>query len=136
MSARKPCGRKTIAITRRDTPHEATPNISRVALVDVATGDVKRLTTRTSDETQPVFSPDGRMLAAGITGWVGLQALVNLGAVTGVLPITGVPLPFISYGGSSLVVSLVAAGVLVSIGRAGLKAPRRSRPEIGRSAGR
>src|SRR5205814_708161 len=50
---------KMIAITRRDTPHEATPNISRVALVDVATGEVKRLTTRTSDETQPVFSPDG-----------------------------------------------------------------------------
>jgi cell division protein FtsW len=66
-------------------------------------------------------APDsfGRLLAAGITGWIGTQALVNLGAVTGVLPITGVPLPFMSFGGSSLVVSLAAVGVLVSIGRAG-----------------
>jgi cell division protein FtsW len=73
-------------------------------------------------------APDayGRMLAAGITGWLGLQALVNLGAVTGLLPITGVPLPFISFGGSSLVVSLAASGVLASIGKAGLKAPRGS----------
>jgi cell division protein FtsW len=72
-------------------------------------------------------APDayGRMLAAGITGWLGLQALVNLGAVTGVLPITGVPLPFISFGGSSLVVSLAASGVLASIGRAALKPAKR-----------
>ncbi|HEX9234754.1 MAG TPA: putative lipid II flippase FtsW [Actinomycetota bacterium] len=64
-------------------------------------------------------APDtfGRLLAAGITGWFALQALINLGAVTGVLPITGVPLPFVSYGGSSLVVSLAAAGILASIGR-------------------
>jgi cell division protein FtsW len=66
-------------------------------------------------------APDafGRLLAAGITMWLGLQALVNLGAVTGVLPITGVPLPFMSFGGSSLVVSLGAFGVLLSIARAG-----------------
>jgi cell division protein FtsW len=66
-------------------------------------------------------APDafGRILAGGIVGWIGVQALVNLGAVTGVLPITGVPLPFMSFGGSSLIVSLVAVGVLVSIGRAG-----------------
>jgi cell division protein FtsW len=64
--------------------------------------------------------PFGRMLAGGITGWLGLQALVNLGAVTGVLPITGVPLPFVSFGGSSLVVSMAAVGVLLSVGRAGI----------------
>lgn len=66
-------------------------------------------------------APDvfGRLLAAGITGWFGLQTLVNLGAVTGLLPITGVPLPFLSYGGSALVVSLAAVGVLWSIARAG-----------------
>jgi len=65
-------------------------------------------------------APDafGRLLAAGITAWIGLQAVVNLGAVTGLLPITGVPLPFVSFGGSSLVVSLAAVGVLVSVGRA------------------
>ena len=63
-----------------------------------------------------------RLLAAGIVSWFGLQALINLGAVTGVLPVTGVPLPFLSYGGSSLVVSLTAVGVLVAIARS----PRRT----------
>jgi cell division protein FtsW len=73
-------------------------------------------------------APDtfGRLLAAGITGWFGLQALINLGAVTGVLPITGVPLPFISYGGSSLVVSLAAAGILASIARGTAARPARA----------
>ncbi len=68
-----------------------------------------------------VRAPDtfGRLMAAGITGWFGLQAIVNLGAVTGLMPITGVPLPFVSFGGSALVVTLVAVGVLVSIARAG-----------------
>jgi cell division protein FtsW len=70
-----------------------------------------RIATRTTD----VF---GRLLAAGIVSWFGLQAMINLGAVTGLLPVTGVPLPFVSYGGSSLVVSLAAVGVLVSIARA------------------
>ena len=76
-----------------------------------------------------VKAPDtfGRLLAAGITSWLGLQAMVNLGAVTGMLPITGVPLPFLSFGGSSLVTSLGAVGVLVSIGRAELNSVRGSR---------
>jgi cell division protein FtsW len=79
--------------------------------------------------------PFGRLLAGGITAWFGLQALVNLGAVTGVLPITGVPLPFVSFGGSSLVVSMAAVGVLLSIGRAGLvtAGTARSRPSARRS---
>ena len=64
-------------------------------------------------------APDrfGRLLAAGIVGWLGLQTLVNLGAVTGLLPVTGVPLPLVSFGGSSLVVTLAALGILVNIGR-------------------
>jgi cell division protein FtsW len=64
-------------------------------------------------------APDafGRLLAGGIAAWFGIQALVNLGAVTGLLPITGVPLPFVSFGGSSLVVSLAAVGILVSVAR-------------------
>ena len=72
-----------------------------------------------------VRAPDtfGRLLAAGITGWFGLQAVVNLGAVTGLMPITGVPLPFVSFGGSALVVSLVAVGVLASVARAGSGRP-------------
>jgi cell division protein FtsW len=69
-----------------------------------------------------IRAPDtfGRLLAAGIVGWLSFQAIVNMGAVTGLLPITGIPLPFMSYGGSSLIVSLVAVGVLHAIGRAGL----------------
>jgi cell division protein FtsW len=68
----------------------------------------------------------GRLLAAGIVSWFGLQTVINLGAVTGLLPITGVPLPFLSYGGSSLVVSLAAVGVLVSIARAPARALARA----------
>src|SRR5205807_8077859 len=80
-----------------------------------------------------VRAPDlfGRLLAAGITGWIAFQAVVNMGSVTGLLPITGVPLPFVSYGGSSLVVSLAAAGVLLSVGRASVRGSarrRRARP--------
>jgi len=54
---------KTIAITQRDTPHQRTPDIAHVAVVDVATGTTRRLTKRRIDETQPVFSPDGSRLA-------------------------------------------------------------------------
>lgn len=57
----------------------------------------------------------GSLLAIGISGMIGVQALVNLGAITGLLPVTGVTLPFISYGGSSLVLSMFAMGVLVNI---------------------
>lgn len=59
----------------------------------------------------------GRLAAVGITTWLSVQAIVNIGGVTGVLPITGVPLPFVSFGGSALVISLVAVGVLVSVAR-------------------
>ncbi|MEW6171464.1 MAG: putative lipid II flippase FtsW [Bacillota bacterium] len=57
------------------------------------------------------------LLAAGITVGIGLQALINIGVVTGSLPITGIPLPFISYGGTSLVFTLSAVGVLLNISR-------------------
>jgi cell division protein FtsW len=76
----------------------------------------------------------GRLLAAGIVSWFGLQALVNLGAVTGLLPITGVPLPFLSYGGSSLVVSLAAVGILVNVARSSALEP--STPARPRARGR
>ena len=59
----------------------------------------------------------GRLLAIGITTWISTQALVNMGGVTGVLPITGVPLPFVSFGGTALVVTMVGAGILISIAR-------------------
>lgn len=54
---------KTIAITKRENPHAKTPNIARVVLVDVATGTTRRLTSHDLDESQPVFSPDGSMVA-------------------------------------------------------------------------
>lgn len=59
----------------------------------------------------------GRLAAIGITAWLSVQALVNIGGVVGLLPITGVPLPFMSFGGTALVVSLIGVGILVSIAR-------------------
>jgi cell division protein FtsW len=66
-------------------------------------------------------SPDrfGGLLALGIVAWIAAETLINIGAVVGVLPVTGIPLPFISFGGSSLVITLAAAGVLVNVARQG-----------------
>lgn len=66
-----------------------------------------------------LLAPDrfGMLVAAGVTAWFLVQAFVNIGAVIGVLPITGVPLPFVSFGGSSLLVSMAAAGVLLNVAR-------------------
>jgi len=49
--------------------------------------------------------------------WFGIQAFVNIGAMVGVAPITGVPLPFVSYGGTALAVSLTAVGLVLNISR-------------------
>ena len=57
------------------------------------------------------------LLAAGVTAWLISQAIINIGAVAGVLPVTGVPLPFVSYGGTSLIIVLFAAGLLVNVAR-------------------
>ena len=64
-------------------------------------------------------APDnfGQLLAAGITAWISIQAFVNLGAVLGMLPITGVPLPFVSSGGSALGVTMAAFGILLNVAR-------------------
>jgi cell division protein FtsW len=64
-------------------------------------------------------APDrfGALVAAGVTTWVCGQAVVNMGAVTGLLPVTGVPLPFVSFGGSSLVVTMMATGILLNVAR-------------------
>ena len=66
-------------------------------------------------------APDayGFFAAIGISAWIGSQALINVGAVIGVFPITGVPLPLVSYGGSSMVVVMAAIGILVNIASAG-----------------
>ncbi len=59
----------------------------------------------------------GFLLALGITCWLGIEALMNIAVITAVIPFTGIPLPFISYGGSSLLVSLLGAGLLLNISR-------------------
>jgi cell division protein FtsW len=65
-----------------------------------------------------VEHPYRRLVAAGITCWLVGQATINVGGVIGIMPITGVPLPFISDGGTALVVALAAAGILTSFARA------------------
>ncbi|MBA3875690.1 MAG: putative lipid II flippase FtsW [Anaerolinea sp.] len=64
-------------------------------------------------------APDtfGALLAVGITAWLCLQAFINIGVVVALLPVTGITLPFISAGGSSLIVSFAAVGILLSISR-------------------
>jgi cell division protein FtsW len=62
-------------------------------------------------------APDrfGTLLAAGATTWVVAQAVINIGAVVGVLPVTGIPLPFVSFGGSALITTMLASGILVNV---------------------
>jgi cell division protein FtsW len=74
-------------------------------------------------------APDtfGALLAAGITAWLCCQAFINIAVVVALLPVTGITLPFISAGGSSLLVSFAAAGILLSISRETLE----SRPKAG-----
>jgi cell division protein FtsW len=76
--------------------------------------------------------PFGKRLAAGITTLVCGQAIVNLCAVLGIAPLTGIPLPFVSYGGSSLIVLLGAVGVLLNIAVNGRVVEARSRDRGGR----
>ncbi|MCP5100092.1 MAG: cell division protein FtsW, partial [Chloroflexi bacterium] len=59
----------------------------------------------------------GSLLAIGITCWLGYQSLINIAVITAVIPFTGIPLPFLSYGGSSLMISLVGVGILLNISR-------------------
>ena len=61
--------------------------------------------------------PFGRYLAAGIIAMFMIQAVANISMTIGLMPITGITLPFISYGGSSLVVNIMAVGLLNNIGR-------------------
>jgi cell division protein FtsW len=77
-------------------------------------------------------APDrfGALLAIGLVAWVGAETLINVGAVVGVLPVTGIPLPFISFGGSSLVITMAAAGILINVAKQGeaVGTRRTSRP--------
>jgi cell division protein FtsW len=70
-------------------------------------------------------APDqfGTLLAGGIAAWFGVQAIVNLGGVSGLMPVTGLTLPFFSAGGTSLFVSMIAAGLLLNVSRRAVTAP-------------
>ena len=73
--------------------------------------------------------PFGSLLAAGVLAWFAFQLLINVGGVTRLIPLTGIPLPFLSAGGSSLFVTLVAVGVLLSVSKSAVfeAAPERPR---------
>src|SRR5438105_4477808 len=80
--------------------------------------------------------PFGKRLASGIVALVCGQAVINLAAVLGLAPLTGIPLPFVSYGGSSLVVQLASVGVLLNIAGGHAGSRRAAVPDRGRRDGR
>ncbi|MEE3256624.1 MAG: FtsW/RodA/SpoVE family cell cycle protein, partial [Actinomycetota bacterium] len=82
--------------------------------VVVLLGTVIVLGLRTAQAAPDVF---GSLLASGISIWFLIQVIVNLFGVLRIAPITGVTLPFISYGGTSLILNAVAAGLLLNIAR-------------------
>jgi len=75
-----------------------------------------RIATRARD-------PFGRLVAAALTGMIAFQAVLNMAAVTGVFPVTGKPLPFMSYGGSSMFVTMISLGLILSVSKYGAFAP-------------
>lgn len=80
--------------------------------------------------------PFGKRLAAGLTVLVCGQAAINLAAVLALAPLTGIPLPFVSYGGSGLVVQLASVGILLNIAAGGAREKRAAVPDRGRRDGR
>jgi cell division protein FtsW len=62
----------------------------------------------------------GSLLAVGIVSWIGYQTIINIGGITRSMPLTGIPLPFLSYGGSALMTMLAAIGILLSVSRYGV----------------
>lgn len=72
-----------------------------------------------------------RLLAGGLTGIIGTQAIINMCAATGLMPVTGIPLPFVSYGGSSLMLALGCVGLLLGVARRAERAPAAVRTRHG-----
>jgi len=64
-----------------------------------------------------IEDPFAKIVTVGIASWITLQAFVNMGSITGLFPLTGIPLPFISYGGSALAIELIAMGILLKMTR-------------------
>jgi len=86
-------------------------SLTVLALFAVLAFAIFRLSRNTRD-------PFVRLASAGVGSWIVIQAVINIGAVLGLLPITGVPLPLVSYGGSSLIPTLVALGMLMAFAKA------------------
>ena len=66
----------------------------------------------------------GTLIALTVTTWLGLQTIINIASVVGLFPVTGVPLPFLSYGGTALIADLIAVGLLISVAKAEKPAQR------------
>ena len=64
-----------------------------------------------------VNDPFGKLFAMGVGSWIGIQAFVNIGSMVAIVPLTGIPLPFISYGGSNLIITLGALGIVYNISK-------------------
>ncbi|MDQ1687878.1 MAG: rod shape determining protein RodA, partial [Frankiaceae bacterium] len=61
------------------------------------------------------LDPFGRLVAAGVVCWFAFQSFVNIGMTLGIMPVTGLPLPFLSYGGSAMFANLIAVGLLQNV---------------------
>ncbi len=84
-------------------------------------------------------APDnfGSLLALGVTSWIAYQAIINIGGITRTMPLTGIPLPFLSYGGSALAATLAAVGILLNISRySKARAPVRERRPVAKAVKR
>ena len=75
------------------------------------------LISRAIKIAQNAKDAEGKLIAAGIVGLIAIQALLNLASIVALVPLTGIPLPFISAGGSSLVVTMISIGILLNIKR-------------------
>ena len=98
----------------------AARNIDALVVDDVPVDgrvDVDRAALWSSGGSLAAPDTFGALLAAGITAWLCIQAFINIGVVVTLIPVTGITLPFISAGGSSLTISLAAVGILLSISR-------------------
>lgn len=80
--------------------------------------------------------PFGRLVAGAVTGMMAFQAFLNMAAVTGLIPVTGKPLPFLSYGGSSMLVTMVSLGLILSVSKHGARTPRAVKPGVGSEGNR
>ncbi|MEE8369891.1 MAG: FtsW/RodA/SpoVE family cell cycle protein, partial [Dehalococcoidia bacterium] len=92
-----------------------------------------RVTMRSRDQF-------AQLLAIGIVSWIAYQTLINIGGITRTIPLTGVPLPFLSYGGSSLIALMAAVGILLNLSRftngTAYLERQRSRPQPRKGSGR